>query len=194
MEKIRESIEVEKGKFKLNKTRLYLLPIFKEYGEAFGVYLNSVFKLACGVGDIVLSKSGVNYNQHIFILLDTTMSREYFLKFLNWIRVQSYYEDDYVFGNISNSFSHMIVLKVPEKFKDLLPKFKKGKYSSMYSQEEISDYFKNFPKIASVLMRSSDIKPTFIKTINKIFGSNIEDFDIEDYELEFPPNKQEELF
>jgi hypothetical protein len=188
------AMEVSKNQIFQNKTRKYLLPILKEYGDIFTGKFNSIFKVACGIGDIVIENSGINYERHLFILVDTVVAHKFFNKFLDWVKTQPYYEDDYVYGNIQKSRLHMIVLKIPEKFYESLETFKKGKYSKMYNYESIEKYFNNHPDIKRVLIRDHNYKLEFIGKLNKEFGTDITDFTIEDYELDLPIDNKEEKF
>lgn len=185
---------VSKNRILQNKTSKYLLPILKEYGDVFTGKFNAIFKVACGTGDFVVQHSGINYERHIFILIDTTISTKQFLAFMDWIKFQPYYENDYVYGNIQKSKYHMVVLKIPEKFYESLETFKRGKYSQMYSYKDIGRYFHNHPDIKKVLIRDHNYKLEFISQINKDYGVHVDDFDIEDYELDYPANTLEETF
>lgn len=187
-------MELSKGEAFENRTWKYLLPLLREYGKAFTGKINSVFKVACGIGDIVIENSGTKYEKHLFVLLDTKISNRFFLAFIDWIRVQPYYEDDYVFGDIQKSTKHMVVLQLPEKFHNSLEEFKKGRYSKMYDKDVIDNIFKNKPEVKRVLIRDNNYKLKFIEEVNSNFNTNIEDFDIENYELDYPFNTTEETF
>lgn len=171
-----------------NKTRKYLLPCLKYYGDVFLGKLNSVFKVACGLG--------INNHQSddMFILIDSAVANSYFLKFMDWIREQPYYKDDYVYGDIQKSSYHMVVLKIPEVFKSSVQKFLQGKYSEMYSYETIEKFFSKNPEVKQVLLKDNNYKSKFIAEVNKEYGTEIQDFDTEDYELDFPVNLKEEIF
>lgn len=187
-------IKMEDGKIIQNKTRKYLAPILKCYGDIFTGKFNSVFKVACGIGDMAVQNSGINYERHLFILMDASIGTRHFLSFLDWVKEQDYYEDDYVYGNILKSNLHMIVLKVPEQFYDSLETFRQGKYSKMYDYQSIQTYFDNNPDVMKVLIKDSNYKVEFIGEVNKLFGTEIDNFDIKDYELDFPLNPMEETF
>lgn len=185
---------LDKNKILENKTRKYLLPILKDYGTVFTEKFNTIFKVACGIGDFVLQKSGINYERHIFILIDTSIKTKQFEEFLDWIEGQPYYEDDYVYGNILKSKLHMIVLKIPEKFYESLVTFKKGQYSKMYQYKDVNKYFSNHPEVQKVFIKEHNYKLEFIKRVNSDFGVNIDDFENENYELDYPINILEEKF
>lgn len=176
-----------------NKTRKYLLPCFKEFGEQFMARLNNVFKVAAGIGDIITESSGVIHKKHIFILFDTNLAPKYFIEFLKWIIDQPMYEDDYVFGNIQTSKYHMIVLRIPEKFQGSLEAFKAGKYSEMFTEEVIYDVFKNKEDEKKVLTKAGSYRIKFTRELNKIFGTDIKAKDWQG-ELDFPLKPEEELF
>lgn len=177
-----------------NKTRKYLLPILKKYGEEFTVKFNSIFKVACGVGDIVVENSGLHYEKHLFVLININLAKKQFINFIEWIKLQDYYEDDYVYGNIQKSKLHMIVLKIPDKYCNSLNELKGGKYSKMYNKEDIDKLFNNYPDITKVLIKEANYKLNFIKKVNEMYQTRIEDFDIDDYELDFPFYIEEEKF
>lgn len=191
---LKEIVNYKTNEILQNRTRKYLLPILKEYGEIFKKKFNMIFKVSCGIGDSIVKERGVNCENHIFILINTKISPKSFIDFITWIKQQSYYERDYIYGNLQNSNFHMVVLKIPEKFQKSLENFKKSKYSKMYSTEELNLHFHNYIEEKKVLSKDTLYKEEFIKKINKEFETNIKDFDIEDYELDFPIDILEEIF
>lgn len=176
-----------------NKTRKYLLPCLKEYGEDLINRINNVFKVAIGIGDIIVDNCGYKHEKHIFILLDSIIANKYFKNFLEWIREQSMYQDDYVFDNIQKSQYHMIVLKLPEKFYDTFETFKLGNYSQMYDQETIDKFFSNYPKVKMVFIKDHEYKLYFVKKVNKRYNSSV---NADEWlgELDFPPTEKTEIF
>lgn len=176
-----------------NKTREYLLPCIKEYGPAFIRKFNDIFKVAIGIGDIVVINRGLSYEKHLFILLDTTIANTHFIRFLEWIRSEYMYQDDYVFGDIQKSKHHMIVIKFPEKFHEVISKFYKGKYSEMFKQGDIETYFSKLPDTQKILIKDHNYKIIFVKKLNSEFGTQITP-DEYDGELDFPPRPDQEVF
>lgn len=180
-----------------NKTRKYLLPCLKHYGEPFIHHINSVFKVAVGIGDFIVDKCGVTHEKHIFILLDTKIANPFFKKFITWIKEQPMYEDDYVFDNIQKSTYHMVVLKFPEQYYSSFQTFKQGKYSQMFNQETIDLFFEKFPDVKKVLIKDHSYRIEFTKKLNKVFELNgqYQILPIEwEGELDFPPNSISEKF
>lgn len=176
-----------------NKTRKYLLPCLKEYGEELINKLNNVFKVAVGIGDIITDDCGFHHEKHIFILLDSNIATSYFIPFIDWIREQPVYEDDYVYANIQKSTYHMVVLKFPEKFYDSFETFKIGKYSKMFDQETIDKFFAKYPKVKKVFIKDHNYKVYFTEKINQRFGTTLKPEDWEG-ELDFPPTDKTEKF
>jgi len=181
-----------------NKTKKYLLPCLKEYGSDLIKHLNNVFKVAVGIGDIVIDNSGMKYEKHIFILIDTTISHSFFLKFIEWIRKQEHiYEDDYVYDNIQKSSFHMVVLKFPEKYYSSFDSFKEGKYSNMFNEKDINTVFEKYPTIKKVFIKDHNYKVFFTERLNKIYGLDGDNkVKPEEYEgeLELPPTNKTEVF
>ena len=177
-----------------NKTRKYLLPCLKGYGKEFTSKLNSVYKIAVGIGDIIVSNRGVKHEKHIFILINSSIAIEFFIDFLEWIREQDMYEDDYVFGNIQTSNSHMIIVKLPEKYYGAFETFKIGAYSKMYCTKDIIEFFSDKPQYKKIIIKSHEYRVSFVEKLN-------EQYDLErqyailpeeyDGELDFPPGKEE---
>lgn len=176
-----------------NKTKKYLLPCLKEYGEEFEKKIKSVFKVAVGLGDMVISNRGMLHERHIFILIDSTIAVKFFIDFIDWIKDQTMYEDDYVFGDIQKSCFHMVVLKFPEKFWGLFLPFKRGEYSTMFSSETITQLFSNHPNVLKVLIRDHNYRIVFTKKLNKIYGLSLSPYEYEG-ELDMPPKDEEEIF
>lgn len=172
-----------------NKTRKYLLPCLMEYGANFTVKLENVFKIAVGIGDIIISNRGIKHEKHLFILLESNIAPSFFIEFLDWIKKQSMYEDDYVFDNIQKSTAHMVILKLPEKYYSSFETFKLGEYSKMYSKEDINKFFKS-NDIKQVLIKDHNYRIRFVGIINRRFKSSIQVSDWEG-ELDFKPDNKE---
>lgn len=176
-----------------NKSRKYLLPCIKEYGGEFTKRVNEVFKVAIGIGDIIVRNRGIRHQKHLFILIDSTIAPNHFEDFLQYIKYHKSYQDDYVFGNIVTSPLHMFVIKFPIQYYHAFETFKMGDYSKMYTPEEIDKFFYNQPQYRRVLIRDRKYKLKFIEKVNKEFGTRLtpED-DIQEYD--FPPSKESEIF
>lgn len=177
----------------LNKTKAYLAPCLKEYGEVFETKLNSVFKVAMGIGDIILIENGVNYEQHIFILIDNNIANSHFKQFIKWIRKQDMFEDDYAYDNVTNGQLHMVIIKLPESCYKPAQLFKKSQFSKMFSEEEVTKYFSNKPTEKAVLIKDNNYRIQYTKELNEIFNSTIKPEELEG-ELDFPIRKKNEIF
>lgn len=176
-----------------NKSRKYLLPCLKEYGTEFVEKLNGVYKVAIGIGDIIVSKRGFKHEKHLFLLLDSYIAHSYFTEFLCYIKQHESYQDDYVYGNITKSTYHMIVLKIPERFYDTFETFKLGEYSKMYSKTDIETFFSNHPRYKKILVKDAKYKIKFAEELNNFYQTTIKPEDIKG-ELDFPPQESEEIF
>lgn len=177
-----------------NRTQRYLLPSLAAHGKEFSSKLNNVFKIAVGIGDVIKSNAGIIHEKHLFILLDGNIATAYFTNFIYWIRKQPMYEDDYVFGNIQTSSLHIVVVKLPEKFYDVFPKFNAGRYSELFKQEDIEAYFTS-THARAVLLKDHNYHITFAKRLVKRL--NLEyDLDLSNYigELDLVPNIDAETF
>ncbi len=179
--------------FEENKTKKYMFPCLIDYGNTFREKISGAYKVAVGIGDMILKRRNVLYEKHLFVLFNSNVSPNFFKEFLFWIRKQTMYEDDYVFGNVQKSTLHMVVLKLPPQYHTSLEAFKRGEYSKMYSMETISWLFDERSEERKVLIKDKNYRVKFVENLNKIFDCNLV---AEDYEgeLDFPPKKESEIF
>lgn len=197
---VNTEMEIVIGRLYINRTVKYLVPSLGFYGPTLKTKLNLVFKLAFGIYDTLLDGSHLEGQKNIYILVDKLVRPELFQNFMNWIKNQEYYVTDYVYDSIMETHSrkHMIVLAYPPSMGDCYDKFLLGKYSKMYTRQEIKDYFAEEAKLETrqVLIKSAHAKQRFVSLIKKTFDTNLEeqDFLIGSWEFDLPPNKEEEFF
>ena len=208
-------MQIQSGKLYENRTWKYLYPCLKVYGGTLKTYLNSFFKLAVGLGDHNIN---IDENNCIYILIDTNIHssqqslqtyREYLSKFLDWVRFQPYYVTDYIFEGFDRGEKHMLVLRLPDIYKESYVKFKQGEYSEMYSSKDIDNLYplivnsnknieikvnNNITNIKNVLTKNSSHLELFRKQINDEFGTNLSLNDLKNHELDLPPSQNEEIF
>lgn len=183
-----------------SKTSKYLVPCLKEYGPMFTNRLRGVYKVAAGIGDAILVNRDIKYEKHVFILLDSKIAPDYFISFLKWIKEQTMFVDDYVYGDIQKSTFHMVVLKFPEKYYTSFDKFKLGKYSEMFGEEDIEKFFENHPTSKAVLIKEHSYRIKFTRKLNKEFnlsGKHVvtpEYWKKENLELDMQPTLTTEIF
>lgn len=188
----------------MNRTRKYLFPVLKGYGSDFSSKINTLFKVAVGIGDIVVDRCGIHHENHLFILVDTLCNTPQFTSLLEDIRRHHSYEDDYVYGNILRSRYHMVVVRIPDSYLNSFRNFKRSKYSEMYNPEDLQKLFcfdspkvtQEYKNVQKVLVRDHNYKFEFAKMVQKEF--NIKDFtpdDIDDsFELDLQILEREEVF
>lgn len=177
-----------------NKTNKYLLPCLKEYGEEFMEKLNSVFKIAAGIGDVVVENRGIRYGMHIFLQVETALGTPFFIKFLNWIRKQPMYEQDYIFDNIQTSTQHMVVLKFPDKYKEAFEQFKIGNFSLMFDEKTVNSIYAYYPHTRRILTKDNTYAVRFIKRLNARYGTTLRPEDGWTGEFDFKPEDDDEVF
>lgn len=185
-------MEIQLGNIYINKTKKYLLPCLKEYGEEFINKIENLFKLGIGIGDFNLIEMGITLDRHIFILVDTNLSRKHFNSTIKWLRSQEYFAFDYSFDDIHNGHLHMIVIKLPEKYHETHSKFTNGKFSEMYSSEDLEKLFSNKEEL-KIFKKDEDYKVQFVSQVNEIYWTNVDPVEWTG-ELDFPINESEEIF
>lgn len=198
-----ESIKIQLNKIYMNRTRKYLLPIIKIYGTEFTNCINNIRKVAVGIGDMIVQKCGYVHEKHLFILADCDTNKLHFERSIEWLRNHPALVDDYVFGNIQHSHYHMLVIEIPEQFIPSLQHFKEGKFSKMYSKEDINRLFtihSKFPEdvafyksIHCVLTHDHNYKIEFAKQVTAEFG--VKNYNPpDDIEFDFPIVLKQEVF
>ncbi len=179
-------IKVQVDTILMNKTAKFIKPALRLYGIDFIKKMSSVYKLAYGIGDMFIDK---DYQQHIFILIDTKKCSNHWVTTLDWIREQEYYEDDYAFDELVTGRLHMIVLKLPDEID--LTLFMEGKYSKMYKSKELIELLDDETK--AIVIKDSNYRIKFLNKLKEQFKTTISISDIHiDAELEIPPTIDEQ--
>lgn len=200
-----EPIKIQLGQIFMNRTRKYLFPVLKRYGPVFASKINTLSKVAVGIGDIVVDKCGIHHEKHLFLLVDTLYNTSQFVSILDDLRRHPSYEDDYVYGNILKSRFHMIVIQVPESYLNAFTQFKNSKFSQMYSEKDLKQLFlfdaqnvtDEYRTIQKVLIKDHNYRFEFANIIKKEFlipeGFSEEDVD-DSFELDLSILEREEMF
>lgn len=217
-------MQITDGKLYLNRTWKYIYPALRVYGFQPINYLNELIKQGVGIYDFNFDEE--EQTPKIFILIQTKVLNvkkinrlEYdkkIIKFFEYIRLQKYYVDDYIYNIDKSCCSHMLVLEFPLSFKPIFKAFKEGKYSKMYTEEQIKKYFPNSTlntllknpnsltkfnisktlgqnlEIHGVLLQSEDYKEEFINLVKKDFEVSLSKSDV--VELDYPPVLEEEVY
>ena len=186
-------MEVKLGTIYTNKTKTYLLSTLIDHGPTFEKKFSNLFKLALGIGDFALIDMGIVLNDSIYILVDTKFSRRMFKEIMNWIKIQPYYEFDYPFDDVHSGHLHMIVIKIPDRFKNTVKEFNSGNYSKMYEYDDLQKFFNKRKSTLDVLTKDPDMLITFVNKVNKMFKTNA-DSDSWKGEIDFPLKDEEEYF
>lgn len=198
-------MKIQIGKEYHNKTWKYLLPCLRGYDNAFVMRFNLMYKLAVGIYDSL--HSNLAKGKYIYVLADTKYKNKSYLEFINFVRCQPYYITDYCYdADISKARRQMIVLEIPKQFHRAYYYFLKGKYSKMYTKEQLNNLYSSVlnKKVLSteektrlknyqILDNNKSIREQFIKTLNEEFNTDINGLD-EEYEVELPLKRKEEIF
>ena len=187
-------MKIEIGKIVENKTKMFLVPALKVYGSTFvSKFSNDIFKLSYGVHDTLLD--GTLDGRHpIFVLCDKAVNSSRCWKAIEYLKNHPSYISDYTLPQYSNRLQ-MVVLDFPQELHNAYEKFLEGKYSEMYTIEQISTLFPIKESVAyKILTKDESYMPVFIKKIEEMF--NVEIKDKKNYittELEFPFRMFKEL-
>lgn len=214
MVKTREGLTITPGKRYDNKTARYLAPCLKDWGQELESNTFSNYILAVGIGD---SEYSEEIPDRIFLLFDVNGKRRYnkypqksnanfkFGEYLEFIKYHPAYVDDYVYDNMQDGNQHMVILTLPQHFKDseLFDKFLQGRYSEMYTSEEMERLFsrvllKDRVKIDNpqylIINKDPNYEETFREKLMEDFDINRPTYDISDREWDYKPFLSEEVF
>ena len=185
------------GKPYKNKTWRYLLPCLKYHGTEFTKFFDTTFKLAVGIHDTLVNDSPYIKGRNIFILIDKRFNEPRFDEFLQWIKLQDYYVEDYCpDSEILLSVKHIVIVNVPKGLENAYDMFVQSKYSKMYNKSQLEFLFSNVTRKNEydVFTRTTEKVKEFVKEINTQFKTDVTLSDVVDAELETPLVKEEEIF
>lgn len=193
----------------LNQTRKYLVQQVQHYGIEFMKNLSLLEVLMYGIHDYKAVITGSkNIEPNIYILVDVNGEKKYdvyldqlkarrlFQEALSYFKNHHSYVADYCYDSNKTGHLHVIVLKLP--FVEKLTLFLQGRYSEMYSDEELSKWFikstkKGMTQQWSVLTKDKNYRSSFKEQLISEFGKlNITEESLTG-ELDFPPNLKNEI-
>lgn len=190
-------MKIKIGEVYHNKTVKFLLPSLKYLGDDFRAKFNSVQALAFGLHDTQLDGTPYEGQRLVYILIDKLAKPTLFNSFIVWLRVQPFYALDYAFDNLQTGRMHMVAVAYPEELGDAYDKFIKGKYSKMYSKEEVKLFFTEGKEEArNIVNRTKESGQSHVVNLNLTYNSSITLSDLlhEGGEHDFPPQEHEEIF
>jgi hypothetical protein len=177
-------MKIEVGKKYINKTHMYLRPAIKSFGNSFISQYNEVQTLAVGIHD---ASVGEFRNKFLYIMLNRSHNSEHCANFIQWLNIsENYFVKDYL---VDEYHKHMIVLKFPERFINAYDKFLLGKYSEMYTKEDLKYLnFENFEDKTpfNVLTKNRQYNDTYTKILNAEFNSTLLKEEVLDLEYDLP--------
>jgi len=201
------TLTVSRGDYYKNKTRYYLLPTLYGFGAEFSQHWNKLTKLAVGIQDYNYNTTEDNNLYFLFDVCgpyyygayeDPTGSKIKFIESLEFFKTLDEYVTSYSYG----SDKQMVVMQVPELFGDIKKKFVEGKYSEMYTEDQLESFIKksfksdDLEKLTtpfSVMKKTRAQEIKFKQQLVKDFGATISESDTFT-EYEYPPILQEEIF
>lgn len=150
-------MKLTRGECVINKTSKYFLPIIntqpRHVVEQFVRLRNSGGIRGYGVQDYLYNDAkGVHTVACLFMVVDRSgafnkdkgmyvnpkRGQDYLNDFLRFIRTQECYVHDYIFDSVKSPEQHCIVLYMGEEWHNAYEKLMEGKYSKMYSLDELT--------------------------------------------------------
>jgi len=190
-------MNIKIGKLYVNKTWRFLAPCLRGHGDAFVKKFNPLHKLAVGIHDSLLDGSELSNGRNIYLMIDKEYKPREYKKFMEYLEYQEYFKGTYCpDSEITSSRKQIIILEIPEIFKESYDHFLKGEYSKMYSEEQIKLFFGNSTKKKDfeILSRSGEALKEFVTKVNKEFNTETSIKNFDECEWELPLIKKEEIF
>jgi len=188
-------MQIKIGQYYVNKTWKYLLPCLKDYGITFESKYNSLFKFAAGIHDTALDGSDLENQKLIYVLIDKKYKPKITYNIMDYMDNQDFCIANYAFDDLEEGRKHMFIFEIPEKYHDAYDEFLKGRYSSMYTPDEIQRLFPSETSEArQVFDRTDEAIDRMIRNVKNSFGTTITKKDLVGAELDFPIEKVKEIF
>jgi len=178
---------------KINKTWKYLYLTLKDWGPELIEALNRGEKVKVGIKDCLVTT--MEKDPLIYIEYKPDMyHKNFYNTTLPFFRGHKAFASDYPIYK-DDCDTHMVTLKIPKKYHIAYEQFLKGKYSTMYSLDEIIDLYSSpvFSQYKDTLLKTPEAKYRFIEHLNKEFNSNFT-HTVESEEYELPLKTEEEYF
>lgn len=188
-------MKIRIGEVYENKTKIFLVPGLKHYGNSFIERFSfDFFKLGYGIKDNLFNNNELlEGKKPIFIMIDRLVKPQTTLRALEWLKTKDFFITDYVSDLAIPPRKHIIILDYPSELKETYDNFLKGYYSKMYNEELIEKFFIKDSEAYKILKKDLSYVDSFISKIEKVFDVRITEKEkYFDSELEFPYNMNKE--
>jgi len=157
-----------------NKTWKYLYLSLKGWGPELVATINTSTKVQVVVKDCL---SEVQFEPAIYIVFEPDLYHKVFYNTsLTFLREHEAYIADYPIYKEEGKKNHVVALKIPPKFEKAYKEFLKGRYSQMYTRDEILELYSSpvFDEYRDVLLKTDKAKKRFIVQLNKEFNTEFD--------------------
>ena len=186
-----QGINPDSSELYVNNTYVLLSPIANEFSQETLQSLSKLEIKCWAIGDVNYSirKKRKKLDTCFFILVDRNgkfleekgrylnlkQGRLDFNKQIETIRKSKYFVSDYVWNYKDDR--HMIVLEIPKKYNDSFINFISGKYSKMFTEQQLLHLkikdSKNSTRL-SIFTRDKQFVPRFQNVLNEYYGTNVQ--------------------
>ena len=194
-------MRIQYGKRFENKTSKFLLPcIVSGHGKVFQMKVEDIYILAAGLDDKVLHNNSkydfLIEKRPVFILIDKFVNKRRGEDFIYWLKHQPFFLGGYPVDMIDRAY--MTIVDTPENFQKSYDSFIVGKYSEMYTKQEINSLFSDKNSdVYHVLTKDTDkLLPAFVKKLEETFETKLKytDFVTSEMDLPYKISEQDEVF
>lgn len=182
-----------------NRTGFYLAPVLNHLSEALVRRINRTGVLAFAINDIEYVKGKGKHHYCLFILHvpegmatvnpdQKVRSRHSFQRYLDYVRKQRYYIDDYRY-TLQGKPLHVVAVQINRSWYKAYEAFLQGKFSSMYSRRDLHKV-RIKPRtrgghrnaVFEVLTQADRYHEIFEREVNDLFGTNVIMDTVEEYD------------
>jgi len=190
-------MEIKTGQTFQNKTLKYLFPCLKAHGEEFWECLREMKVLAAGLMTKLGHPDLPLRGRNIVLIVDISGQWDLHLRFLGILeRSGICVLDHYVLPMYLNSDKYLFILRVPEVHRHAHDMFLQGRYSEMYSFDEVMGLFPTASPERAVLLREKSAVPAFLQMLAEEHDIPLEqmpDIIRNAREFDLPPKREEEI-
>lgn len=197
----RLEMEVRYGKKFENRTSRFLLPaIISGHGKIFKLKISDIYILATGLDDRIIWDNKkydfLSERRPVFILIDKFINKRKVEDFLYWLKFQSFYLGEYPIDMAGRAY--MIIIDTPEAFHISYDNFILGRYSEMYTLDQLDELFKDREDETYLILikDTSKLLPKFVKKLEETFNTTLKytDFITAEMDLPYKLSEKDEIF
>lgn len=179
------------GQQYMNRTSIYLEPLLVSYGRKFSELYANLPILGIGIGDHRTDYLDGQYDNHLFILVDSNINTSQTSNLISHINATVKLSLIYKYNIKLTTAATMLVIELPNIYVNAVNSFKAGRYREIVSIEDGKNLYDEQHLAYKNIVKEDQLGKTMINMINEELNVKINKYD---GEYDFPPKLEEEIF